>query len=381
MRVLMINVVCGIRSTGRICTDLAIELEKQGHEVKIAYGREQVPSQFMKYAIRVGSKFDLLVHGIQGRMFDQCGFGSKKATLEFIKWAEIYNPDMLWLHNLHGYYINIPILFKWIKSRPSMKVQWTLHDCWAFTGHCAYFAMANCYKWKKQCEHCPEKHSYPKTVWIDHSRKNYLIKKDTFLNVKNMLLIVPSEWLASHVKNSFLSAYPIEVRYNSVDTKIFKKTESNFRKKHNLQDKIVVLGVAAIWDKRKGLDDFIKLAKLLDVKYCIILVGLNKKQIKKLPGNIIGIEKTDNSYELAKIYSAADIFVNPSKEETFGMTTVEAELCGTPAIVYKDTACEEIVKKTGGIAVEQNVSAIYNAIVRMKLDEKITNISIDTNIK
>lgn len=369
MRVLMINVVCGIRSTGRICTDLAAELESQGHEVKIAYGRENVPEQSEKYAVRIGSNLDLLVHGLQGRIFDQSGFGSKKSTRRFINWAEVYNPDMLWLHNLHGYYINIPLLFEWIKSRPSMRVQWTLHDCWAFTGHCAYFTMANCYKWRKQCEHCHEKNSYPKSILLDNSKKNYILKKKAFLGVKNMTLIVPSEWLARHISKSFLSVYPIEICHNLIDTSVFKPTESNFREKYDLKNKIVILGVASIWDKRKGLSDFIELSEMLDQKYCIVLIGLNRRQIKKLPSNIIGIEKTNSSYELAKIYSAADVFVNPSKEETFGMTTIEAESCGTPAIVYKDTACEEIVKQKIGMAVEQNARAIYNAIMGMNLDE------------
>lgn len=369
MRVLMINVVCGIRSTGRICTDLATALEAQGHEVKIAYGRESVPEEFQKYAVRIGSDLDVKLHGLRGRLLDQCGLGSKRSTYRFIKWADAYDPDILWLHNLHGYYINIPILFDWIKSRPSMMVKWTLHDCWAFTGHCAYFSMANCYKWREQCEHCPEKKSYPKSVLLDNSKRNYFVKKSAFTGVENMSLLVPSEWLANHVRKSFLSNYPIEIHHNLVNINIFKPTESNFREKYGLKNKIVILGVAAIWDKRKGLKDFIELSEMLDKKYCIILVGLNKKQIKKLPTNIIGLEKTNSSYELAQIYSAADVFVNPSREETFGMTTIEAESCGTPAIVYKDTACEEIVKNKSGIAVEQNVVAIYNAIVRMKLDE------------
>lgn len=379
MKVLMINVVCGIRSTGRICTDLATALEQQGHEVKIAYGRENVPETFERYAVHIGKKLDLIIHGLRGRILDQCGWGSKNATRKFIRWAEEYNPDMLWLHNLHGYYINIPILFEWIKSRPFMKVQWTLHDCWAFTGHCAYFSMANCYKWKEECGKCDEKKSYPKSLLLDNSRKNYLFKKKAFLGVKNMLLIVPSQWLARYVKESFLADYPIEIQYNSIDKNIFRPTPSCFRENYKLKNKIIILGVATVWDKRKGLDDFIELSKMLNHNYQIVLVGLNKKQIRKLPKNILGIEKTNNAYELAGIYSTADVFVNPSKEETFGMTTVEAEECGTPAIVYKDTACEEIVKARDGIIVEQNVIAIYDAIVRMKLDEQITNISIDTN--
>lgn len=145
MKVLFINSVCGIGSTGRICTDLAQQLEAEGNEVKIAYGRKgTVPEQFQKYAVRIGTDFDCKMHAIQTRLFDTHGFGSKRATKEFLKWAEEYKPDLLWLHNLHGYYINVEMLFDWIKKHPEMQVKWTLHDCWAFTGHCSHFTMVKC---------------------------------------------------------------------------------------------------------------------------------------------------------------------------------------------------------------------------------------------
>ena len=172
MKVLMINVVCGIRSTGRICTDLATELEKEGHEVKIAYGREYVPEEFKRFAVRIGNDFEVKIHGIKSRVFDNHGLGSTKSTKEFLKWAEEYNPDMLWLHNIHGYYINYELLFSWIKRRTNMKIKWTLHDCWAFTGHCAYFSMIDCDKWISGCSNCPQKRKYPESIIIDDSRNN-----------------------------------------------------------------------------------------------------------------------------------------------------------------------------------------------------------------
>lgn len=360
MKVLMINSVCGIGSTGRICTDLAQQLEHDGDEVKIAYGRdENVPEPFRKYAVRIGGNKDVRLHGLRTRILDAHGFGSKKATHRFLEWAEKYQPDLLWLHNIHGYYINVEMLFTWIKRHPEMQVKWTLHDCWAFTGHCTYFTVAGCDKWKTNCGHCPQKSRYPASRLRDNSSHNFNRKKKAFTGVTNMTLITPSQWLADLVKQSYLAEYPVEVHYNKVNTNIFKPTPSDFRKKYGLENKKIVLGVASGWDERKGLNDFIELSKMLDDSYTIVLVGLSKKQIYEMPQKIRGITRTDVPNELAAIYTAADVFVNPSREETFGMTTVEAQACGTKAIVYKDTACEEIVKTMGGEAVAPDVNSLY----------------------
>lgn len=362
MKVLQINSVCGIRSTGRICVELAEQLEREGHEVKIAYGREKVPQKYEKYAVRIGSEFDVRVNALKARCFDNEGFNAQKQTKKFLKWAEEYNPDLLWLHNLHGYYINVELLFEWIKSRPNMQVKWLLHDCWAFTGHCSHFSMKKCYKWKASCSNCPQKKEYPGSIFADNSRDNFERKKSAFTGVKNMTLLTPSNWLADLVRQSFLKEYPIEVRYNTIDSRIFKPTPSDFRQRYGLDGKKVVLGVSSVWNERKGLNDFIKLSDMLDDRYCIFLVGLSRKQINKLPQNIMAIERTDNAIELAEIYTAADIFLNPSKEETFGLTTVESLACGTFPVVYKGTACEEIVNLYGGAAVADNVQSLFEKV-------------------
>ncbi len=364
VKILMINVVCGAGSTGRICTDLATELEKRGHEVKIAYGRGAVPEKYKKYAVRIGSEFDVRLHAIKARLFDAAGFGSRRATERFIEWVKEYDPDIIHLHNIHGYYINIEVLFRYLRSC-GKKIVWTLHDCWPFTGHCAYFTTAKCEKWKDGCNKCPEKRSYPSSCFIDNSKQNYRRKKVAFTGIKDMTLIMPSQWLAGLVKQSFLREYPIEVHYNTINRDIFKPTPSNFRKTHGLNGKIVILGVAQGWSKRKGLQDFIELSRMLDDNYAIVLVGLTQKQIDNLPKNIIGLKRTENLEELASIYTMADVFVNPSKEETFGLTTIEAEACGTKAIVYKGTACEEIVNKFGGMAADENVDALYRAVISL----------------
>ena len=363
MKVLFINSVCGIGSTGRICTDLAQQLEAEGHEVKIAYGRNgTVPVKFQKYAVRIGSDFDCKMHALQTRIFDTHGFGSKAATKKFLQWAEDYKPDLLWLHNIHGYYINVEMLFVWIKQHPEMEVRWTLHDCWAFTGHCSHFTMVKCEQWKEHCSYCSQLRCYPACYIKSSVSKNFERKRKAFTGVKKMTLITPSNWLADLVKQSFLKEYPVEVHYNTIDKTIFKPTPSDFRERYGLENKKIVLGVANIWDERKGLRDFYKLAQMLDDNYAIVLVGLSKKQIADLPKNIKGIIRTNSTKELAAIYTAVDVFVNPSKEETFGMTTVEAEACGTKAIVYEDTACAEIAQSNTSIVVEQDVNAIYKAI-------------------
>ncbi len=381
MKVLLINIVCGIRSTGRICTDLAEELEQQGHTVKIAYGREQVPEKYEKYAVKIGNKADVLLHAAKARFLDTAGFESKASTRRFLLWAEKYNPDLLWLHNLHGYYIDVAQLFRWIKSRPGMKVKWTLHDCWAFTGHCAHYMVSGCEKWKNgSCDHCPEKRQYPASVWLDRSRTNYQRKKELFQNIPHMELITPSRWLAGEVKKSFLKEYPVTVVNNTIDTEAFQPSEGDFRKKHGLEGQKLILGVASSWTKRKGLEDFLKLSGKLSSEYTIILVGLTEKQIEyirrieqtrqtegpkqtnqikrntgrsdgienhvtKEGAAILGIERTNSKQELAQIYTTADVFLNLTYEENYPTVNLEAEACGTPVITYDAGGCRETVQR------------------------------------
>ena len=344
MKILLINSVCGIGSTGRICTDLAEAFERDGHEVKIAYGRSPyVPEQYRKYAVQISPHISVKINALKARLFDNEGLNAKKTTQEFLSWANDFDPDLLWLHNLHGYYINYEMLFEWIKSRPQMQVKWTLHDCWAFTGHCVYFTMMKCDQWKTHCLHCPQTRQYPKSIFADRSKKNFNKKKNAFVGVKKMTLITPSNWLANLVKQSFLNVYPIEVRYNTIDTTVFKPTPSDFREEHGIQNKTIVLGVASAWDQRKGFDDFIKLSSILDDRYIIVLVGVSEKQIMKLPENIIGLEKTNNTKELAEIYTAADVFLNLTYEDNYPTVNLESQACGTPCITYRTGGSVESV--------------------------------------
>ena len=353
MKYLFINSVCGIRSTGRICTDLARNLESEGHIVKIAYGREpNVPIDSQKYAVKIGNDLDLKMHALKTRLLDEHGLGSKRATKSFLEWANSYNPDVLWLHNIHGYYINYELLFEWIKSRPQMHVKWTLHDCWAFTGHCSYFTLVKCEQWKTHCSYCPQKKCYPGSILKDSSYSNYERKKKAFTGVVDMTLITPSKWLADLVKQSFLREYPVEVHYNNIDTSVFKPSPSNFRERYKLEGKKVILGVASVWDERKGLNDFFKLHKVLDDKYVIVLVGLSEKQLVNLPNGIIGILRTNSPYELAEIYTAADVFFNPTYEDNYPTVNLEAEACGTRVVTYRTGGAPETIKRTDSVVID-----------------------------
>ena len=366
MKVLQINIF-GNLSTGRIATDLYRSLVDSGYDGKVAYARntitEDVPS------IKIGNKLNVYIDGVLTRLTDRAGFYSSRATKRLIMEIEKYDPDIIHLHNLHGYYINVEILFRYLKQKKK-PVVWTLHDCWAFTGHCCYYSMANCEKWREGCYDCPQKKSYPSSYLWDNSKANYQRKKELFTSIPNLHLVTVSKWLENEVKHSFLKDIPCTTIYNGIDTNVFKYSESNFRKEKGLTGKFIILGVASTWDTRKGLEDFLKLADLISDEYRIVLVGVGKKEQQKLKANMIGIERTNNVQELAEIYYAADVFFNASVEETFGLPTVEAISCGTPAIVYNATALPEAVTSDNGVVVEKNnVGLVYETIRKIKNKE------------
>lgn len=368
MKYLFINSVSGYGSTGRIVAETCRQLMAQGHTCCIAYGRKEngaadIPS------IPIGGKRDFLCHALESRLLDDSGFGSRAATKKLIARIREYNPDVIWLHNIHGYYLDIRQLFDYLKTC-GKQIRWTLHDCWAFTGHCAYFDYVQCTKWKTGCHDCPQKGEYPASALLDGSRRNYAKKKELFTGIPNVTLITPSHWLASRVKQSFLGEYPVEVVHNSVDHSVFHPVESDFRQKHGLEGKKILLGVASVWDRRKGLEDFVALSAMLKEDYKIVLIGLNDKQIASLPPAILGLPRTSNVQELVAAYSAADLYVNPSTEETFGMTVLEAQCCGTNAVVYEDTACEEVTRTFGGIAVPRGPENLLKAIYQ-QMEENV----------
>lgn len=360
MRILQINSVCGVGSTGRIATDLYKVLEEQGHECLIAYGRGTAPEGINSY--KIGTNLDNYLHVVRTRLLDQHGYGSKKPTIELVKKIKEYNPDVIHLHNLHGYYLNLEVLFDYLEES-NKPVIWTLHDCWAFTGHCAYFDYIGCDKWKNGCSNCPQIKSYPSSYFFDNSNNNFEFKKRLFTKLKNLTIITPSNWLLIEVKKSFLSKYNCEVINNGIDLEIFQPRNSEFRKRYNLEGKKIILGVANIWDKRKGLDSFIQLSSKINENYQIILVGITEKQRIQLPQNIISIPRTSNAMELAEIYTVADVFINPTLEDNFPTVNLEAVACGTPVISF-DTggSSETIIDGYGEIVLQKNIDSIINIL-------------------
>lgn len=343
-RILYINSVCGKGSTGKICTDLYDLAKENGFDCCIAYGRGIAPTNYK--TIKIGNRVSTYLHVILSRLFDKQGFGSKNVTKKFLKKIDEYKPDIIHLHNIHGYYINIEILFNYFKNNPQLKIIWTLHDCWPFTGHCAYYLNNNCYKWQTQCSNCKFMNDYP-VSYTDNSIKNFEKKNQLFSQLRKDIVIVPvSNWLSDQVKKSFLKNQKSITIQNGIDTNIFHYRSSSFRSKYSLDHKRIILGVSNVWDKRKGLDDFIKLSQRLNDQYKVVLIGLNKSQIKKLNkfSNVLGLERTSNSIELAEIYSSADIYCNFSKEETFGLTNYEAQACGTTTLSFDSGGTPETIK-------------------------------------
>lgn len=366
MKVLQINSVCGLGSTGRIATDIDSKLKDNSIESYIAYGRDTSINN--DHILRIGSKLDYYVHGGLTRLFDTHALlGSSTATKRFIEQVKMIDPDVIHLHNIHGYYLNIKILFEYLEKSEKNTI-WTLHDCWSFTGHCTYFSYAQCDKWMNGCNTCSQKRSYPSSAFIDNSRKNYRIKKELFTSLENMTIVTPSQWLADLVTHSYLAKYPVRVIHNGIDINVFKPVASEaVREKLGLGDRFIILGIASTWDQRKGLNHFIELSKMINDDCIIVLVGLDEKQIAKLPPNIVGINRTSNINKLAQIYSAADVFVNLSVEETFGLVTAEALACGTPAIVFDSTPGVEIVADgCGYIAEIGNIRAVKKFIDQVK---------------
>lgn len=362
-RILFINSVCN-GSTGTICKNLYKAAERNGHICCIAYGRGQAPNEFN--TIRVGNKIDFYFHVLKARLFDASGFGSKFATRQLIKEIDRFKPDVIHLHNIHGYYINVEILFDYLRKHPEIKKIWTLHDCWSFTGHCPHFEYERCKQWQTGCKKCIRTNKYPKS-YIDRSAINYIKKRNLFVGISNMLLVSPSEWLSNLISVSFLKRYPIKVINNGVDTNLFKYTKSEIKEKYKIKNKKVILGVASVWDEKKGLDIFKKLSEQIGNEYKIVLIGLSNKQIKSLPDNMIGINRTEDVHELVKWYSAATVFLNPTLEDNYPTTNLEAIACGTPVITFNTGGSpESAFADADTIVYSRNIKEIINKIKKCK---------------
>lgn len=330
------------------------------------------------HTIQSVSLFQEYLHAIQTRLFDNHGLVSKYATREVINKIKVIEPDVIHLHNLHGYYINYKILFEYLSS-VNIPVIWTLHDCWALTGHCTHFDFIGCERWKTECYDCPQKKSYPQSYLLDRSRENYYLKKKLFTSLGDRLVVVPvSRWLEGLIRESFLQNQNIYQIYNGVDTSTFSPNSEageNARKKNGLDGKTVLLGVAAGWGKQKGLVDFLKLAGCLGNEYQIVLLGISKAQIKEFPKNITGLRRTESISELAAIYNVADIFLNPTYQDNFPTTNIEALACGTPVVTYRTGGSPEALDLQTGMVVEKgNLDQLVEAIKAIELKGKASYI-------
>ncbi|MBQ3596282.1 MAG: glycosyltransferase [Clostridia bacterium] len=359
MKIVQVNVTCGKGSTGKICLAVSQLLNQKGIENYILYssGTTDYP-QAIKYQDTPYAKRQAL----KSRVFGNYGFNSTRSTKKLISEIEKINPDVIHLHNIHSHNCNLEVFFKYLKTA-NKKVFWTFHDCWPVTGYCPNFDMVGCEKWKTECSKCVQRKEY--SWFFDKSKKLHDKKKKLFSGV-DMTIVTPSKWIASVVKQSFLKDYPVKVIYNGIDLDIFKPTPSDFRNKYNLEDKFIILGVAFDWSVRKGIDVFVELSKRLDQRFKIVLVGTNVNIDKQLPSNILSIHKTQNQSELAQIYSACDVFVNPTREEALGLTNIEANACGTPVITFNTGGSPECVDKDSGIVVAKNdIDAIEKQVISL----------------
>lgn len=356
MKLLQINPVLRTStSTGRIIREIGDAAMASGWESYIAYsagrdGKMECTSRI----VPVGDRMSVAFHGLATRLFDKHGLASVEATKKFIKEIERINPDVIHIHNIHGYFLNYKILFDWL-SRCGKQVIWTVHDCWLFTGHCYHYMNAGCDKWKYGCGQCPQTREFPKSWLIDRSAKNWCDKKNAFCSIPSdkMTIVTVSDWLKGEMQQSFLKDFRYKVIHNGIDTDVFKPSDGTaVRNRYGIGDRKMYMGAASIWSTAKGLDDFISMASMLTPQEVIVLVGLDKNQMARLPDNIIGIPRTSDVHELAELYSAADAFLNLTYQDNYPTVNLESISCGTPVVTYRTGGSPESVTSQCGMVTD-----------------------------
>ena len=363
MKIVSINAL-HYGSTGKIMLGISEVAKEYGYE-SYTFSKNYNKTKEIEGHCFIGTPKGLYIESKLSVYSGFEGIYSRRNTRNILKELEHIQPDVIHLHNLHGWYLNFKMLFDYIRKN-NIKTIWTLHDCWSFTGHCPYFDLVQCERWKDGCGACTQRNVYPQ-ICFDFTRQMYKLKKKWFSGVQNLTIVTPSEWLKGLVKESFLKEYEVRVIRNGIDLGVFKPTSSDFRNKYNIaDDDIMLLGVAFDWGKRKGLDVVIDLAKKLDSSYKIVLVGTDAEIDAMLPKNVISINRTQNQTELAEIYSAADIFINPTREENYPTVNMESIACGTPVITFRTGGSPEILGEVGGLITEENT-----ADAMIKLIEKL----------
>lgn len=363
---LQFNVYANCASTGRLAEDLGDVALKAGWKSYIAFGREFRPSH--SELIRVGTKLDVYAHVLKTRLFDRHGFGSERATKKLIKQIDDIKPDVIQFQNVHGYFLNLPVILSYIAEK-NIPLIWSLHDCWSMTGHCAHFALNGCEKWKEECNHCPLLKDYPNSWGWDSSKRNHREKKKLIEAIPRLTIVSGSEWLANIAKQSYFKNRDIRVIPDGIDTEIYspKSGVDELRKQHRLENKFVILASGTVWPPYKGLADYAKLRHVLSNEYAIVIVGMQPKEIRSLPKGLIGIPRTKTPEELARWYSAADCVMSLSRLESFGLTPVEGFACGSPAIVYNCTSTPELITpETGFVAEVGNIDDVKAKVEKMR---------------
>ena len=370
MKVLLINSMCGTASTGRIVAGIYNQVLAAGGSAKVAYGFRKAATVPECDRYKINSVFGYYFHNILAKLTDKTGLYSKRQTKKFIKLIDEFDPDIVNIHNLHGYYINYEMLFKYLAEK-NIKVVLTLHDCWLFTGHCAHFDMVGCKGYLNGCKDCKHKETYPKCWFKCRAEENYNLKRELLRGIENLTVVTPSKWLAGIAKQSFLGDRDIKVINNGIDLSVFKPTKSNIKKKYGIENKKIALAVANNWNYGKGLDDINIIADKLPNDIKIVMVGLEKRQIKKVNKRIIALTRTNSVAELASLYSAADVFLNLTREDTFPTVNIESLACGTPVITYKTGGSPEIIGENCGCAVDKgDIGGVISAINEYCAGEK-----------
>ncbi|MDD3334226.1 MAG: glycosyltransferase [Eubacteriales bacterium] len=362
MRVFQLNTFCGVKSTGRICTEIAKLVEKDGGACRIGFGAGKPPKELERYAYRIGTPIERKLYSAARKVFDLEGYGAIPGTYRLVEELKAFQADIVHLHNLHGCYLNLSILFRYLRAAGT-PVLWTLHDCWPFTGHCAYFDYAGCKLWQTGCHDCPQLRSYPVCYGLDGSKRNYAHKKSLFTSLSNLTFVTPCEWMQAPLKHSFLSPYPVKTIYNGVDLEAFHPIVNSLRTRYGLEDKKVVLSVASDWDERKGLRFLVEAAKRMGSDYRFVVIGLTQAQVESLPPSMLGVCHTSDVQELAAWYTTADCLANPTLEDNMPMVNLESLACGTPVAVFRTGGCPEAIEPSCGCVVEKgDVDGLCTAI-------------------
>jgi Glycosyltransferase len=367
MKVLQINIVYKEKSTGRTCLEVVKALERVGYQGFVAYGKGRHQD---KNTYRIGTDLEYYIHNLLSRITGLQGYFSIFATLGLINYIRKIDPDIIHLRNLHANYLNLPILFSYLKNK-EVPVILNLHDCWAYTGKCPYYSEINCEKWKIQCSECKLLRKYPQSLVFDRTKKLFKDKKNWLGKIKYLTVIGVSEWIIQQAKMSFLKNRNMITVYNWIDQSVFYPRKEKILPNYGIDDsKFIILGVSASWiPGTPRYNDFIKLSELINDSMQIILVGESK--VTNFPKNIVYIPFIHDVNKLALLYSCADVYVHLSVEDTFGKVVAEAQACGTPAIVYNSTALNELIAEGCGYIVNsRDISGIKKAINKVFINGK-----------